>query len=125
MNAKKFVALGVLSMMVMSGCLGAVDEEFILTKLPDDWTLKTERTITTPQLVEYDSCYVMEMDLKASIAEEYRTQLLQAVEETYFYGGWDDGMVAESAMDGDVAESAGTSTKRVEGTDFSGTNNQE
>ena len=32
MNAKKIVALGVLSMMVMSGCLGAVDEEFVLSK---------------------------------------------------------------------------------------------
>ena len=54
MNAKKFVALGVLTMMVMSGCLGAVDEEFVLSKLPEDWTVKTERIIATPQLVEYD-----------------------------------------------------------------------
>ena len=43
MNAKKFLALGVLSMMVMSGCLGVVDEEFVLSKLPEDWTVKTER----------------------------------------------------------------------------------
>ena len=35
----------------------------------------------------------MEYDLKASIAEEYRTQLLQAVEEQYYYGWgmFDDG----------------------------------
>ncbi len=124
MNAKKIVALGVLSMMVMSGCLGAVDEEFVLSKLPEDWTLKTERIIATPQLVEYDSCDLMEIDLKASIAEEYRTQLLQAVEEVYNYRSWGDGMVAEAAMD-DGASDSGTSTKRVEGEDFSGTNNQE
>ena len=124
MNAKKFLAIGVLSMMVMSGCLGPVDEEFVLTKLPDDWTLKTERIVTTPQLVEYDSCDLMEKDLKASIAEEYRTQLLQAIEETHYYGVWGDDMVAETAMDGAVDDSAG-STKRVEGEDFSGTNNQE
>ena len=125
MNAKKFVALGVLSMMVLSGCLAPVDEEFVLSKLPEDWTLKTERTVSTPQLIEYDSCDLMEMDLKASIAEEYRTQLLQAIEETHYYGGWGDDMVAESAMDGAGADSAGASTKRVEGEDFSGTNNQE
>ena len=125
MNAKKIVALGVLGMMVMSGCLDAVDDEFVLSKLPEDWTLKTERIVATPQLVEYDSCDLMEMDLKASIAEEYRTQLLQAIEETHYYHGFDDGMVAESAMDGAVADSAGATTKRVEGEDFSGTNNQE
>ena len=47
----------------------------------------------------------MEYHLKASIAEEYRTQLLQAVEEQYYYGWgmFDDGVVAESAMDGDSA----------------------
>ncbi len=124
MNAKKFLVIGVLSMMVMSGCLGPVDEEFVLTKLPDDWTLKTERIVTSPQLVDYDSCDLMEKDLKASIAEEYRTQLLQAIEETHYYGVWGDDMVAETAMDGAVEDSAG-STKRVEGEDFSGTNNQE
>ena len=126
MNAKKFLALGVLSMMVMSGCLGVVDEEFVLSKLPEDWTVKTERIIATPQLVEYDSCDLMEMDLKASIAEEYRTQLLQAVEETYNYRSWGDDMVAEAVMDdAGGGNSAETSTKRVEGEDFSGTNNQE
>ena len=126
MNAKKVLALGVLSMMVMSGCLEAVDEEFVLSKLPEDWTVKTERIIATPQLVEYDSCDLMERDLKASIAEEYRTQLLQAIEETYNYRSWGDDMVAEAVMDdSDGGNSAETSTKRVEGEDFSGTNNQE
>ena len=71
MNAKKIVALGVLSMMVMSGCLGPVDEEFVLSKLPEDWTLKTERIIATPQLVEYDSCDLMEIDLKAAFEKKY------------------------------------------------------
>ena len=66
--------------------------------------------------------------LKDSILEDYRIQLLQAVEENYYYF-WDDVM-----LDGDMmAESTdsatgGTNTptpRRVEGTDYSGTNNQE
>ncbi|MEC7261962.1 MAG: beta-propeller domain-containing protein, partial [Candidatus Thermoplasmatota archaeon] len=69
----------------------------------------------------------MEFSLKASIAEEYRTQLLQAVEEQYYYGWgmFDDGMVAESAMDGDASAGAAQPQARIQGEDFSGTNNQE
>jgi len=71
----------------------------------------------------------MEYSLKASIAEEYRTELLQAVEEMYYWGGgWlEDGMVAEASMDGDTATSnvAKSQPTRTEGEDFSGTNNQE
>ena len=69
----------------------------------------------------------MEYDLKASIAEEYRTQLLQAVEEQYHYGWgiFDDGMVAESAMDGDTSAGSAQPQARIQGEDFSGTNNQE
>ena len=71
----------------------------------------------------------MENALKASIAEEYRTQLLQAVDNVYYYGDemlfTDD--VAESSMDGDGATSSTAKSQpaRTEGEDFSGTNNQE
>jgi len=113
--------------MLTAGCIGNVGDE-IITELPDDWKTKTARTISQPHLVQFDSCLDMEYDLKASIAEEYRTQLLQAVEEEYYYGGiwFDDGVVAESAEDGDVAASGSTQPqKRTQGDDFSGTNNQE
>ena len=127
MDKKMVTSFGLVLLMLTAGCIGSVREE-IVTELPDDWKTKTARTISQPHLVQFDSCLDMEYDLKASIAEEYRTQLLQAVEEQYYYGGigFDDGMVAESAMDGDVAASGSTQPqKRTQGEDFSGTNNQE
>ena len=115
--------------MLAAGCIGNVRDEINFTELPDDWKTKTQRTISQPQLVQFDSCDNMEYSLKASIAEEYRTELLQAVEEMYYWGGgWlEDGMVAEAAMDGDAATSnvAKSQPTRTEGEDFSGTNNQE
>jgi uncharacterized secreted protein with C-terminal beta-propeller domain len=127
MNNRIVTSLGLVLLMLTAGCIGNVHDELI-TELPDDWKTKTVRTISQPHLVQFDSCLDMEYDLKASIAEEYRTQLLQAVEEQYYYGGiwFDDGVVAESAVDGDVATSGSTQPqKRTQGEDFSGTNNQE
>ncbi len=122
------IAFLLVALMLSAGCIGNVRDE-IITELPDDWKTKTQRTISQPQLVQFDSCEDMEYSLKSSIAEEYRTQLLQAVEEQYYYGGgmFDDGMVAESAMDGDSMASTGSSQPqtRTQGEDFSGTNNQE
>ena len=116
-------------LMLAAGCIGNVRDEMNFTELPDDWKTKTQRTISQPQLVQFDSCDNMEYSLKASIAEEYRTELLQAVEEMYYWGGgWlEDGMVAEASMDGDTATSnvAKSQPTRTEGEDFSGTNNQE
>ena len=88
--------MGLVLLMLTAGCIGNVHDELI-TELPDDWRTQTSRTISQPHLVQFDSCLNMEYDLKASIAEEYRTQLLQAVEEQYYYGWgmFDDGMVAE------------------------------
>ncbi|DAC34994.1 MAG TPA: hypothetical protein HA286_05875, partial [Candidatus Poseidoniaceae archaeon] len=56
-----------------------------------------------------------------------RVQLLQAVEDQYFYGwGW---MEDDVAMDGEMAtaesSNAATPKTRTAGEDFSGTNNQE
>ena len=127
MNNRVLTSVGLVLLMLTAGCIGNVGDE-IITELPEDWKTKTARTISQPHLVQFDSCLDMEYDLKASIAEEYRTQLLQAVEEEYYYGGiwFDDGVVAESAEDGDVAASGSTQPqKRTQGDDFSGTNNQE
>ena len=118
--------MGLVLLMLTAGCIGNVHDELI-TELPDDWRTQTSRTISQPHLVQFDSCLNMEYDLKASIAEEYRTQLLQAVEEQYHYGWgiFDDGMVAESAIDGDASGGAAQPQARIQGEDFSGTNNQE
>ena len=126
MNNRIVTSLGLVLLMLTAGCIGNVHDELI-TELPDDWRTQTSRTISQPHLVQFDSCLSMEYDLKASIAEEYRTQLLQAVEEQYYYGWgmFDDGMVAESAMDGDASAGAAQPQARIQGEDFSGTNNQE
>ena len=129
MNKRMVVSIGLVLLMLAAGCIGNVRDEINVTVLPEDWKTKTQRTISQPQLVQFDSCDNMEYSLKASIAEEYRTELLQAVEEMYYWGGgWlEDGMVAEAAMDGDAATSnvAKSQPTRTEGEDFSGTNNQE
>ena len=128
MGRPKRIAFLLIALMLSAGCIGNVRDE-IITELPDDWKTKTQRTISQPQLVQFDSCDDMEYSLKASIAEEYRTELLQAVEEMYYWGGgWlEDGMVAEASMDGDTATTTAPKSQptRTEGEDFSGTNNQE
>ncbi|MAR47469.1 MAG: hypothetical protein CMA41_06700 [Euryarchaeota archaeon] len=127
MDKRVVTSVGLVLLMLTAGCIGNVRDEFI-TELPDDWKTQTSRTISQPHLVQFDSCLDMEYDLKASIAEEYRTQLLQAVEEQYYYGWgmFDDGMVAEAAMDGDSASTGSAQPQtRTQGEDFSGTNNQE
>ncbi|MGB0448824.1 MAG: beta-propeller domain-containing protein, partial [Candidatus Poseidoniaceae archaeon] len=126
MDKRIITSIGLVLLMLTAGCIGNVHDE-IITELPDDWRTQTSRTISQPHLVQFDSCLSMEYDLKASIAEEYRTQLLQAVEEQYYYGWgmFDDGMVAEAAMDGDASAGAAQPQARIQGEDFSGTNNQE
>tara|TARA_B100000524_G_scaffold22031_1_gene11240 strand:- start:1607 stop:3961 length:2355 start_codon:yes stop_codon:yes gene_type:complete len=118
--------------MLLAGCLNVTENvEVPDVVLPDDWSSITARTVASPQLFAYDDCEELEQSLKQSIEEEYRIQLLQAVSNPYFYGfGWaedtemmaDDGAVAEGANSAQTR--TGTPT-RVEGEDFSGTNNQE
>lgn len=133
MNRKQTVALGLILTMLMSGCLSYEGEvEVPDVELPEDWSTTAFRTVTSPQLYVYDDCEDLERQLKRSIEEEYRVMLLQAVAEQYYYGG---GMWAEDdvefAMDGDAAATGAPSSQprstpnRVEGEDFSGTNNQE
>ena len=134
MNRKQTVALGLILTMLMSGCLSYEGEvEVPDVELPEDWSTTAFRTVTSPQLYAYDDCEDLERQLKRSIEEEYRVMLLQAVAEQYFYYG--GGMWAEDdvefAMDGDAAATGAPSSQprstpnRVEGEDFSGTNNQE
>ena len=131
MQAKKLMAVLMISLFFTSGCLNALDSEVEILEidLPLDWNDITQRTATSPDLVKFSDCGELEYNLKESIIEEYRIDLLQSVEEQNYYF-WDDAVM----MDGDmIAESADSGTgssntvtpRRVEGTDFSGTNNQE
>ena len=123
---KPLTALLMVLLMSLSGCTSAVDNEDDsgYTIVPVDLEDRVLRSAGSPSLVSYLDCEELEFELKSSIEEETRTNLLQAVEEVYYYGGmWmeDDMEVAESS-----ADSATSSPKvRQQGTDFSGTNNQE
>ncbi len=90
---KRVFAVLVLAMFFLSGCLGAIDnvsdDDFDLIELPDGWGDLTQRSIGSPHLTGYATCAELEDALKQSLEQEMRVQLLQAVEEQYFYGwGW-------------------------------------
>ena len=135
MNSKKAMAVMILLTLVLSGCTGIADEPVDVpdVELPSDWSTIVARSSSSPQLSGYTDCDDLEESLKSSIAEEYRIQLLQAVEEVYYYGGWFGGEVmedAEMAMDGASTGASDDATRstpppRTEGEDYSGTNNQE
>ena len=133
MQRTPLVAIGLCLTMLLAGCLNVTDNvEVPDVVLPDDWSTITARTVASPQLFAYDDCDELEQSLKQSIEEQYRIELMQAVAEQYYYSDfmWAEG--AEMAMDdGAVADTSSaaqprtTAPNRVEGEDFSGTNNQE
>jgi len=130
MKEHKTLALAMISLFLFSGCLGAVEPavENPSIELPEDWSTTVQRTVSNPQLNQFSDCDELERALKISIEEEARTQILQAIEEQYSYGGiWmeDDMAMAESADGGSGTSSQPQQTRRVEGSDYSGTNNQE
>ena len=132
MENKQLTAVALVLTMLLSGCLNVdANVEVPDVVLPDDWSTITARTVASPQLFAYDDCDELETSLKRSIEEQYRVELLQAVAEQYDYRNvWFDG--AEMAMDDSATADGGGATQtrtseptRVEGEDYSGTNNQE
>ena len=133
MQTKQLTAVALCLTMLLAGCLNVTDNVDVPdVVLPDDWSTIPSRTVANPQLYAYDDCEDLETSLKQSIEEQYRVELLQAVAEQYYYPDimWAEG--AEMAMDdGAVADTSTaaqprtTSPPRVEGEDYSGTNNQE
>ena len=134
MQQKPIVAVLLMMMFLGAGCLNAIEPavEVPDIELPEDWNDVPARSIGSPQLEGYDDCDDLEQSLKSSIEEEYRIQILQAAAEEYYYGGgaWMDDdmeMVADTANEADGGSSSQlkTTPTRVEGEDYSGTNNQE
>ena len=134
MKAKPLVAILLVSLMLLSGCMTGVDEIIPepTGELPDGWDNGAKRTIASPQLIQFQTCEELEQSLKLAIENEYTTQILQAVEEIYQYNFLRGGDVfmedsAEMATDGgtSVDMPSSDSQPREEGTDYSGTNNQE
>lgn len=122
MERTKIVAVALVMSMLMSGCLsyeGDVEVPDVI--LPDDWMTGPSRTISSPQLYAYDDCDDLEQALKQSLEEEYRTLLLQAVAEQYYYGGgmWledaemamDDASASDGSANGGQTKSAPTASK--------------
>ena len=105
---EKLLAVFIVSLFALSGCLANNDAEVEIPQieLPEDWSTVTKRSVSKPNLLAFTDCDELEQQLKESILEEYRIQLLQAVEEQYYYGGWfgddvmmEDGAVAEASSD--------------------------
>ena len=125
------ISMFMVLLMSLSGCLNlAADDNDVAEPIYLNPYLGEEvkRVFGSPDLQSFDDCDTLEMALKRTIEEETRTSLMQAVEEQYYYwgGGWLEDDV-EMAMDAS-SESSGSSPPaqtRNEGTDYSGTNNQE
>ena len=99
-------------LMSLSGCLGVIEDiaeetpiddiveiPEIITELPTDWDIIPPRVSTSPNLTPFRDCQEMEMELKATILEEARIQLLQVVEQGDYYwgGGWaEDDMMMDA-----------------------------
>ena len=89
MLREKYLAIFIVSLFALSGCISNNDSEVEVpqVELPDDWSTTTKRSIASPNLLAFTDCEELENQLKTSISEEYRIQLLQAVEQQYFFGG--------------------------------------
>ena len=122
------LAVFLVALMATSGCIGLADEgkdEYELVEI--DLGDIAKRSIGSPDLEIYSDCLELENALKISIEEEARTSLLQAIEEQYYWGGgiWMEDSAEMAMADGGSATSSPPPTARKEGTDYSGTNNQE
>ena len=91
-------------------------------------SITPNQTMTRAQLIGFQSCEELEVQLKGSLSARLENELRM---QDNYYGGWmEDDMVAESGADGasDSANAGGgasDSGPREEGVDFSGTNNQD
>ena len=126
-KSSPMLAFFLVLLMATSGCIGLSDSDEKSDEIIEiDLGEITKRSIGSPYLEIYSSCDELEANLKASIEEEARTSLLQAVDEVYYWGGgiWmeDDAEMADASSG---STSAPSTKSRQEGVDYSGTNNQE
>ena len=120
--------------MLLAGCMAMIDNKDIEEKEEPTQSLDdvptVSRTVGAPELVGFDDCEDLGESIKETLFEEYKTQLLQEANEIYRYF-FDDAMVMEDGAEMAADASSGTANSvsqtqqpRVEGEDFSGTNNQ-
>ena len=150
MTKRGLTCIFVLLIMISSGCTGAVEEVVneiedidspIIDEVIDDvlapisnWMEVGDRDRTSPNLVSYNSCDLLENEIRENLKEKMRINILQQSSDYYGGGIWieddmvfDDGMAEGAPVASDSADSSSTSNSntREEGVDFSGTNNQE
>ncbi len=150
MTKRGLTCIFVLLIMISSGCTGAVEEVVneiedidspIIDEVIDDvlapisnWMEVGDRDRTSPNLVSYNSCDLLENEIRENLKEKMRINILQQSSDYYGGGIWieddmvfDDGMAEGAPVASDSADSSSTanSNTREEGVDFSGTNNQE
>ena len=150
MTKRVLTCVFVLLMMVSSGCTGAVEEVVneiediespIIDEIIDEvlapitnWMDVGERERTSPELISYNSCDLLEEDIRENLKEKMRINILQQSSDYYGGGMWieddmvfEDGMAEGAPVAADSADSGASSNSntREEGVDFSGTNNQE
>ena len=87
--------------------------------------LLAERQRSSAQLLGYDSCEALETDLKQNIREEMLVDLATYSSGYYWWRNGDDVFLEMDGAENGGAPQAGAAEKRVEGEDYSGTNNQE
>ena len=123
------LAIFLVMLMTTSGCIGLADDDKDEHELVEiDFGDITQRAIGSPNLEIYSDCLELENALKASIEEEARISILQAVEDQYSWGGgfWmEDGAVMVMDDAGSATTTSSPPATRKEGVDYSGTNNQE
>ena len=135
MSTKPIISIVVLFILISSGCLGIIedinddiDEKITLIDGEYPQLNLSERIYGSPELVNYDECDNLLVDLRKSVHDEMMVQLDQ---QSYYHwspsprGLWfDDVMLAEGDGIAEVSVDESTSSDNRDG-DFSGTNNQE
>ncbi|MEK7703590.1 MAG: beta-propeller domain-containing protein [Myxococcota bacterium] len=115
MRTRHFIAVGLLVAALPLACFS--DSKPALPTL-------SARTRTSAALHNFDDCDGLTAALRQSLREEMRTRLVQMANQDWY---WRGGMVMteDSGSASPTSDSASGATPRVEGVDFSGTNNQE
>ncbi len=102
--------------MLLQRGLALLITAILMTGAGCDTARKVDRSRTSPDLVAFETCEVLEQNLKANLTEQMRVQLL-SLDETGF------GFIEDDMAEGvPVPSNPGG---RQEGVDYSGTNNQE
>ena len=86
--------VSIILLLSLSGCLGVIEEiteetpiddiveiPEIITEIPTEWDIITPRVPSSPTLAPFTDCQELETELKSTILEETRIQLIQAVEQ--------------------------------------------